>query len=156
MSSKVKPIPDGYHSITPYLCAKDAASALDFYKKAFGATEVMCMRSPDGKVMHAELMLGDSKIMLAEECPGMQFLSPQTVGGSPVMIHFYCDDVDAVVRQAEAAGAKVDRPPETKFYGDRGASLVDPFGHIWHVSTHVEDVAPDEMERRAAKLHGAG
>lgn len=149
--SKVKPIPEGYHTVTPYLCCKDAAAAIDFYKKAFGATEVMRMEN-DGKVGHAELQIGDSRVMLADEFPEMGFLSPKTVGGSPVMIHLYLDDVDATANRAVAAGAKVTRPVADQFYGDRGGQLEDPFGHKWYVSTHKEDLSPEEIEKRAAAM----
>lgn len=149
--SKVKPIPEGYHTVTPYLCCRDAAAAIDFYKKAFGATEVMRMEN-DGKVGHAELQIGDSRVMLADEFPEMGFLSPKTVGGSPVMIHLYLDDVDATANRAVAAGAKVTRPVADQFYGDRGGQLEDPFGHKWYVSTHKEDLSPEEIEKRAAAM----
>ena len=149
----VKAKPDGYHTITPYLSIKGAAAAIDFYKRAFGATERMRMTQPDGRVGHTELQLGDSCIMLADEFPEMDFKSPQTVGGTPVSIHLYVDRVDEVFAQAVAAGAKVVRPVQNQFYGDRSGTLADPFGHVWHVSTHVEDVSPEEMKRRAAALH---
>ena len=149
--SKVKPIPEGYHTVTPYLCCKDAAAAIDFYKKAFGATEVMRIDN-EGKVGHAEIQIGDSRVMLADEFPEMGFLSPKTVGGSPVMIHLYLDDVDATANRAVAAGAKVTRPVADQFYGDRGGQLEDPFGHKWYVSTHKEDLSPEEIEKRAAAM----
>lgn len=153
MPTKVKPIPDGYHAITPYLAIKGAAAAIDFYKRAFGATEIMRMNQPDGRVGHTELQFGDSKIMLADEYPEMDFRGPGSVGGTPVQLHFYVDDVDAVVKQAEAAGAKVIRPVQDQFYGDRSGTLQDPFGHVWQVSTHKEDLSPDEIAKRAAAQH---
>ena len=154
--SKVKPIPEGYHSVTPYLCCRDAASAIEFYKSAFGATEVMRMGAPDGKVGHAEIRIGDSRVMLADEFPEMGFLSPQSVGGSPVMLHLYVEDVDATVPKAVAAGAKITRPVEDQFYGDRGGQLEDPFGHKWYVSTRKEDLSPEEVKKRMAAMSGPG
>jgi len=152
--SKVKPIPEGYHSVTPYLCCRDAAAAIEFYQKAFGATEVMRMGAPDGKVGHAEIRIGDSRVMLADEFPEMGFLSPQTVGGSPVMIHLYVEDADATTARAVAAGARVVKPVEDQFYGDRGGQLDDPFGHKWYISTRKEDLSFDEVRQRAAKMMG--
>jgi PhnB protein len=152
--SKVKPIPEGYHTVTPYLCCKDAAAAIEFYKKAFGATELMRMGDPSGKIGHAEIQIGDSHVMLADEFPEMGFLSPQSVGGSPVMMHLYVEDVDAKVPKAVAAGAKVTRPVADQFYGDRGGQLQDPFGHKWYVSTHKEDVSPEEIKKRIAAMSG--
>ena len=153
MSSTVKPIPEGYHTVTPYLIIKGAADAIDFYKRAFGAKELFRM-DHDGKIGHAEIKIGDSPIMLADESPEMGHKSPQTLGGSPISILLYVEDVDALFKQAVAAGGKVDRPLEDKFYGDRGGSLTDPFGHIWHIATHKEDVTPEEMEKRMAAAHG--
>ena len=150
----VKPIPDGYHSITPYLSIKGAADAIDFYKRAFGATEVMRFPHPDGRVGHAEVKIGDSRVMLADEFPEMDFRSPHAFGGSPVHIHLYVEDVDAVVKQALAAGAKVHKPVQDQFYGDRSGSLADPYGHVWHVSTHKEDLSMEEMKKRAAQHKG--
>jgi PhnB protein len=154
MSTTVKPIPDGYHTVTPYLIIKGAADAIDFYKRAFGATELFRMDQPDGKIGHAEIKIGDSPIMLADESLEMGHRSPQSLGGSPISILLYVEDVDALFNQAVAAGAKIDRPLEDKFYGDRGGSLTDPFGHIWHIATHKEDVTPEEMEKRMAAAHG--
>ena len=152
--SKVKPIPEGYHSVTPYLIIKNAAEAIEFYKKAFGATELFRIDQPDGKIGHAEIKIGDSPIMLSDEFPEMGHRGPQSLGGSPVSIMLYVEDVDTVVSRATTAGAKLDRPVEDKFYGDRTGSLTDPFGHIWHVGTHKEDVSPQEMEKRAAAAAG--
>lgn len=153
--SKVKPIPEGYHSVTPYLCCKDAAAAIEFYKEAFGATEVMRM-GDQGKVGHAEIQIGDSRIMLADEFPELGFLSPKTVGGSSVMIHVYVEDVDTTANRAVTAGAKVTRPIADQFYGDRGGQLEDPFGHKWYVATHKEDLSPEEIGKRAAAATSGG
>ena len=152
MNAKVKPIPDGYRSVTPYLFVRGAAQAIDFYKQAFDARERMRMPGPAGKIMHAELDLGDSMLMLADEFPEMNALSPQAVGGSPVMIAIYVNDVDATFNRAIAAGAKPLRPVANQFYGDRSGSLSDPFGHIWNIATHVEDVSPEEMTRRMESM----
>lgn len=148
MSAKVKPIPDGYRTVTPYLFIRGAAQAIEFYKQAFDARERMRMPGPNGKIMHAELDLGDSMLMLADEFPEMNALSPQAVGGSPVMIAIYVNDVDATFNRAISAGAKPLRPVANQFYGDRSGSLTDPFGHIWNIATHIEDVSPEEMTRR--------
>ena len=145
----VKPIPDGYHTVTPYLIVKGAAKALDFYAKALGATELFRMPGPGGQIMHAEIKIGDSPIMLADEFPDMGAVSPQSLGGSPVGIMLYVPDVDALSAQAIAAGAKVLRPIADQFYGDRSCTIEDPFGHKWTISTHKEDVSPEEMERRS-------
>jgi PhnB protein len=152
--SKVKPIPEGYHSVTPYLCCKDAGAAIEFYKKAFGATELMRMSAPGEKIGHAEIQIGDSHVMLADEFPEMGFLSPQSVGGSPVMMHLYVEDADATAERAVAAGAKVTRPVEDQFYGDRGGQFEDPFGHKWYVSTRKEDLSPEEVKKRMAAMSG--
>ena len=146
----VKPIPDGYHSVTPYLCVKGAAQAIEFYKKAFLATERMRIAQPDGRVGHAELQVGDSVIMLSDEFPEIGARSPQSLGGSPVGIHLYVEDADAIFSQAVAAGAKIKRPIADQFYGDRLGGVEDPFGHNWWISTHKEDLSPQEIERRAA------
>ncbi len=148
MPTKIKPIPDGYHTATPYLIVRGAADAIAFYQRAFNATETMRMPGPGGKVMHAEIKIGDSPIMLADECPQMNALSPQTIGGSPMFLMLYVEDVDTLTRQAIAAGATVERPVQDQFYGDRSGTLVDPFGHRWTLSTHIEDVSPEEMMRR--------
>ena len=150
VSMPVNPIPEGYHAVTPYLIINDAARAIDFYKKVFGATEVMRMADPSGKVGHAEIQIGNSRIMLADEHPEMGHRSPQSLGGSPVGLHLYLKDVDGTVQKAVAAGAKLERPVMDQFYGDRSGQIRDPFGHVWTVSTHTEDVPPEEMERRAA------
>jgi PhnB protein len=153
MAGKVKPIPEGYHTITPYLSIKGASDAIEFYKKAFGAKEVMRMGEPGGRIGHAELQIGDSKIMLADEHPEMDFRSPRAIGGTPVLLHLYVEDVDNVIGRAVAAGAKVVRPVQDQFYGDRSGSVADPYGHIWHVATHTEDLSPDEIRKRAAAQH---
>ncbi|MEW6306573.1 MAG: VOC family protein [Verrucomicrobiota bacterium] len=152
MSNKVKPIPDGYHTATPYLIVDGAAKAIEFYKQAFGATEIMCMPGPGGKVMHAEIQIGTSRLMLADECPQANALSPKTVGGSPMFIALYVADVDATVGKAVAAGAKVERPVQNQFYGDRSGMILDPFGHRWNIGTHIEDVSPEEMNKRMAAM----
>lgn len=149
-----RPIPEGYHSVTPYLIIKGAADAIEYYKMAFGATELMRMPAPGGTIGHAEIKIGDSPIMLADEFPEMGYKSPQTLGGTPVSIMIYVDDVDTVFKQAIAAGGKEQRPVQDQFYGDRTGTLEDPFGHVWHVGTHVEDLSPEEMERRA-RAHSA-
>jgi PhnB protein len=146
-----KPVPDGYRTATPYLVVRGATRALDFYKKAFGATELVRHEAPEGKIGHAEIQIGDSRIMLADESPEMGFLGPESIGGSGVLIHLYVEDVDALAAQASAAGAKEMRPVEDQFYGDRSGVLKDPFGHLWNVSTHKEDVSPEEMRRRTEK-----
>jgi len=146
----VKPIPDGYHSVTPYLCVRRAAQAIEFYKKAFLATERMRIAQPDGRVGHAELQVGDSVIMLSDEFPEIGARSPQSLGGSPVSIHLYVEDADAIFSQAVAAGAKIKRPIADQFYGDRLGGVEDPFGHTWWISTHKEHLSPQEIERRAA------
>jgi PhnB protein len=148
----VKPIPDGYHTATPYLIIDGAAQAIDFYKKAFGAEELMRVDAPGGKLGHAEIRIGDSPIMLADEHPPMGFKGPQSYGGTPVSIVLYVPDVDAVVARAVAAGAKVQRPVADAFYGDRTGTIVDPFGHVWSVATHKEDLSPEEIGRRAAAM----
>ena len=148
-SKKAKPVPEAYHAITPYLSLRNASRAIEFYKKAFGATELMRFALPNGHVGHAELKIGDSIIMLADEHPEMGTRSPETVGGTPTALMLYVDNVDKVVDRAVTEGARIDRPVEDKLYGDRSGTLTDPFGHVWHVSTHVEDVPPDELKRRA-------
>ena len=148
----VNPIPDGYNSVTPYLIVRGAAEAIDFYHRAFGATEIMRLGAPGEKIGHAELQFGDSRIMLADEHPEMNALAPQAPGSSGVGICFYVANVDEVVQQAIDAGATVERPLADQFYGDRSATLVDPFGHQWTVATHIEDVTPEEIDRRMAEM----
>ena len=145
----VKPIPDGYHQVTPYLAIKGAAEAIDFYKKVFGAKERLRMNAPNGLIGHAEVEIGDSVLMLADEFPPMEFLGPKSRGGTSVTIHLYVRDCDAVFARAVAAGGTVKRPLKDEFYGDRTSAVEDPFGHIWHISTHKEDLSPKELQRRA-------
>ena len=156
MAGKVKPIPKGYHSATPYLIVNGAAKAIEFYKQAFGATELMRFPGPGGKLMHAEIKVGDSPIMLADEAPEMDAKSPQSFGGTPVGIMLYVPDVDATFKQAVAAGAKVAKPVQDQFYGDRSGTLIDPFGHKWTIGTHKEDVRSDEMQRRFQEMMKKG
>jgi PhnB protein len=148
----VKAIPDGYHSVTPYLIVSDAARALEFYKQAFGAVELMRLDGPNGKVMHAEVKIGDSPVMLADEFPEMDAISPQTLKGTPVSLMIYVEDVDARFKQAVTAGAKVQREVQDQFYGDRSGTLVDPFGHVWSLATHVEDVTMEQVKERLAQM----
>jgi PhnB protein len=152
--SEAKPIPDGYEGVTPYLCVRDAARAIEFYKEALGAIEVVRLAGPSGKVGHADLRIGRAHIMLSDEFPEMGVRSPQTLGGSPVSLELYTEDADALFARAVAAGARVVRPVADQFYGDRGGKLEDPFGHIWWIATHKTDVSPEEMQRRAAALFG--
>jgi PhnB protein len=154
--ANVKPIPDGYPQVIPYLYVDDGAAAIEFYGKVLGTKERMRMGGPDGKVGHAELELGDSVIMLADEFPDMGARSPKTIGGSPVTISLYLADVDGVFKKALDAGATELRPPTDQFYGDRTAQFEDPWGHRWNIGTHVEDVPPDEMEKRAAQAASSG
>jgi len=149
---KVQPIPAGYGTVTPYLSVRGAAQAIEFYKKAFGAKEIMRMPGPDGKLGHAEIRIGDSRVMLSDEYEAMAFLGPQSRGGTTVHIHLYVRDVDATVARATATGAKVARPVQDQFYYDRSGSIEDPFGHMWHVATHKEDLSMAEMKRRAEKM----
>jgi PhnB protein len=150
--SAVKSVPEGYPSLSPYLIVRDGAAAIDFYQKVFGATLRMKLDAPGGRVGHAELEIGNGLVMLADEHPEMGALAPTTIGGTPVGLHVYLEDVDAVAKKAVAAGATLKRPVENQFYGDRLGSIIDPFGHLWHISTHVEDVSTDEIGRRAAAL----
>jgi PhnB protein len=152
MPNPVKPIPEGYHSVTPYLVVKGAAAAIDFYKKIFGAVEIMRMPAPDGRIGHAELRFGDSVVMLADEYPEIQAVGPKTLGNTPVGLLLYVDDVDKTVERAVASGATIQKPVADQFYGDRTGTIEDPFGHKWTVATHVEDVSPEEMQRRMAAL----
>ena len=153
-TAKVKAIPDGYRSVTPYLIVKGAAKAIDFYKKVFGAREKFRMDGPGGAIAHAEIEIGDSVVMLADENPQQGALSPASVGGTPVSIMLYVEDVGRVAEKLTQAGAKMRRPVQDMFYGDRSGGFEDPFGHHWHVSTHIEDVTPEEIERRMAKMKG--
>jgi PhnB protein len=148
MSKAVKPIPEGYHSVTPYLSIAGAAQGLDFYKKAFGAREIMRIESPGNKIGHAEIEISGSRVMIADEFPEMGFRGPKSYGGSPVHIHLYVEDADKTAEQAVAAGAKVIRAVANQFYGDRSGSIEDPFGHVWHIATHQEDLTPEEMQQR--------
>ena len=156
MPEKVKPIPDGYHSVTPYLIFNGGARAIEFYKQAFGATELFRMEGPDGRIGHAEIRIGDSHVMLADEHPEIGARSPQSIGGSPISLMLYVEDVDATVSRAVEAGAKLTRPVANQFYGDRTGGVEDPFGHAWYIATHVEDVAPEELKKRAAAAHPGG
>lgn len=149
-AKKVKAQPEEYHTVTPYMIVHDGAGAIEFYKKAFGAKELMRMPGPDGKIGHAEIKIGDSTIMLADEAPTMNILSARTLKGSPVSIMLYVDNVDKVAQTAVKLGAKLSRPVEDKFYGDRSCTIENPYGHTWNVSTHIEDVPPEEMAKRAA------
>jgi len=150
MTMTVKPIPEGYHSVTPYLIFSGASDAIAFYKKALGAEEVTRMDGPGGRIHHAEIRIGDSHIMLGDEQPEIGAVSPKTIGGSPVSIHLYVEDVDAAVERAVAAGAKLVRPVADQFYGDRTGGVEDPFGYRWFIATHKEDLTMDEIRRRAA------
>jgi PhnB protein len=151
MAVTVKPLPDGYPVITPYLCMEGASQAIDFYKSVFGATERMRMPAPDGKIGHAEIDIGGSVIMLADEFLDMQFRGPKAFGGSPIHLHLYVENVDGVIERAMAAGAKLLRPVKNQFYGDRSGTIEDPFGHVWHLATHIEDLTPEELFRRAER-----
>lgn len=152
----VSPIPDGYHSVTPYLIIKGAARALEFYKQAFGASEVMRLEGPGGSIGHAEVRIGDSRIMMADEHPDMGVLSPESIGGSPVSMMIYTEDVDAMFQQALDAGGEQVRPLQDQFYGDRSGTLKDPFGHQWTVAMHIEDVPHDEVLRRMEAMKPPG
>jgi PhnB protein len=147
-ATKGKAIPDAYRSATPYLCIRDAAKALEFYKKAFGAKEISRMGMPDGKIGHAEIKISEAIIMLSDEFPDYGALSPQSIGGTPVSIMVYVEDVDGFVNRAVAAGAKLEKPVQDQFWGDRSGVLIDPFGHKWHFATHIEDISPEEMKKR--------
>jgi PhnB protein len=144
----VRPIPEGFHALTPYITCRDAASAIDYYKKVFGAQEIMRMAGPGGRVIHAELQIGDSRLMLNDECPG-QAVAPSADALPSSSVFVYSDDVDALVARAQEAGSRVDMPPADMFWGDRFGKFTDPYGHRWAVATHVEDVAPEEMQRRS-------
>src|SRR6185503_12879928 len=144
----VKPIPEGYHSITPYLSLRGAASAIDFYAKAFGARVTLRMDAPGGKIGHAEMKIGDSIVMLADEAPEMEFMSPQARGGTSVLLHLYVKDVDKTIASAAAAGARIVRPVADQFYGDRAGGIEDPFGHRWYIATHKEELTKAQIKRR--------
>lgn len=146
----VSPIPEGYHTVTPYLILKNAAAAIEFYKKAFGAVELLRMEAPGGKIGHAEIKIGDSPVMLADEYPDMGYRGPESLGGTSVSLMVYVDDVDKIYPQAIAVGGKEMRPLQNQFYGDRSGTLTDPFGHVWTISTHVEDISEEELAKRAA------
>lgn len=150
--AKVKPIPDGHNGVSPYLIVDGAARAIEFYTKAFGARELFRHVAPGGKVGHAEVRIGDTVVMLADVHPEVGAQAPAHYGGSPVSLHLYVEDVDKVAERAVAAGAKIKRPVADQFYGERMGSLEDPFGHTWHVSTHIEDVSPEELDRRVAAM----
>jgi PhnB protein len=152
----VSPVPSGFHALTPYLIVDGAVRAIAWYAQAFNARELMRLSAPGGKIGHAEVEIGDSRIMLADESPASDAKAPATFGGSPVSLHLYVSDVDATVAHAAAAGATVKAQPEDKFYGERMATLLDPFGHTWHISTHIEDVTVDEIERRMAAMFSTG
>lgn len=152
----VQPIPPGYTGVTAYLIIRSAARALEFYKRAFGATEVLRLPGPDGTIGHAEIRIGDGHVMLADEKLDMGYRGPESFGGSPVSLMFYVEDVDARFAQALAAGATVKHPVKDQFYGDRSGSITDPFGYVWTIATHVEDIAPDEMQRRIAAMMSSG
>jgi PhnB protein len=150
MAKKASPIPPGYHTLTPYLMVRGAAEALDFYQRAFGAEEVYRLAPPDGQgVWHAEIRIGNSMLMLGDECPTGKYKSPASLGGTPIHLYLYVENVDAAFDRAVAAGATVIAPPTDKFYGDRACELVDPFGHAWGLATHIEDVPPEELGKRA-------
>jgi len=151
---KVSAVPKGYHAITPYLIVSNAAKAIAFYKKALGAKEMLRKEHADGKIGHAELKIGDSKIMLADEFVEIGACSPEKFGGCPVMMHLYVKNADAVIAKAVSSGAKVIRPAENMFYGDRSGMILDPYGYKWCVSTHIEDVTPAQMKKRIAELFG--
>ena len=150
--SKVPYIPEGYNTVTPYLVIKGAAQAIEYYKKVFGATVVVRMDGPDGRVMHSELQIGSSRIMLADENQSMGATSATTIGNSPVSLYLYLPDVDKVVDKAVAEGAKILKPVQDQFYGDRSGFLQDPFGHFWGIATHIEEVSPQEMKERMKKV----
>lgn len=150
--SDVDPIPSGYHSVTPYLIMRGAAKAIDYYREAFGAVESMRLDAPGGTIGHAEIRIGDSIVMLADEVPAMGFLAPESVGGTPVSLMIYVPDVDAVFSRAIAGGGAEIKPVRDQFYGDRSGILRDPFGHLWTIATHVEDVSPEEIDRRLASM----
>lgn len=152
----VSPVPNGYHTLTPYLILDGATRALAWYTEAFSARELMRISAPGDSIGHAEIEIGDSRIMLADEAPAHDAKAPGAFGGSPVSLHLYVPDVDAMIAQAAAAGATIKAQPENKFYGDRMGTLLDPFGHTWHIATHIEDVTAEEIERRVAAMFNSG
>jgi len=152
----VKPIPDGYRGVTPYLSIEGAAKAIEFYERAFGAGELFRLVAPGGKIGHAEINIGDFPIMLADPCEEEKFRSPQSLGGSAVGLHLYVEDVDALFARALAAGAKAIKPVQDQFYGDRSGTLEDPFGHLWFLASRKEDLTPDEIKQRAEALFKQG
>ena len=149
-TSKVRPIPEGYHSVTPYLICDGAAKAIEFYKKAFGTVEVVRMAMPNGKLGHAEIKIGDSYINLADEHPESGVRSPKSYGGSPISVLLYVENTDATVAQCVSTGGTITRPIKDEFYGDRAATVVDPFGHTWYIHSHIKDVTPEEMKKAHA------
>jgi len=153
MKGHAKPIPKGYHSVTPYLIVNHAAEALEFYQRAFGATERMRMPGPDHKIMHAEIQIGDSRIMLADESPDMKCRSPKALGGTTSSLMVYVEDVGALFKSAVKAGATAVRPVQDMFYGDRAGTVSDPFGHVWDLATHKEDLTPEEIQHRSMATH---
>lgn len=157
--AKIKPIPDGYHSVTPYLIVRGGADAIEFYQRAFGAVELMRLAAPDGKIAHAEVKIGNSPVMLADETAEMESgeqRSPHSLGGASAGLMVYVENVDALHAKAVAAGARVLKPLQDQFYGDRSSTLVDPFGHVWTIATHIEDVSPEEIDRRTQAMFGGG
>ena len=156
MTSKVKAVPEGFHTATPYMIIKDAASAIEFYKKAFGATVLDCTTDAEGKVRHGQFKIGDSPFMITDESPQFpEYLSPQSRGGTPVHIYLYVEDADAVFNSAVAAGAKVLQPLQDQFYGDRSGGVTDPYGHIWYIATHIADVSIEEIKSKSGEPHGS-
>lgn len=153
--ASAKPIPDGYHNVTPYLYVRGAVAAIDYYKKVFGATEILRIPGPEGRIMHAEIKIGDSIVMLADENPHNGVMSPQTIGGYSVGMLAYVENVDAVVQKAVESGAKALHPIKNQFYGDRSGSVLDPFGHMWTIATHVEDVSAEELHKRMSAMSQA-
>ncbi|MCI0615489.1 VOC family protein [bacterium] len=152
MPQKVKAIPDGFHTITPHLTVKNGAQAIEFYKKAFGAEVLRAVNGPDGSLMHADLRIGDSMLMLNDEFPAWQVVGPQTLGGTPVTVHVYVQDADAAFKRAIDAGCTVKMPLMDQMWGDRYGQLVDPFGHQWSIATHIEDPTPEEIQKRMANM----
>lgn len=148
----VKPVPEGYEGVIPYLSVHDAAAAIEFYEQAFGAVEIMRFTDPSSRVGHAEIRIGSNVVMLADEHPEMNFLSPRTRGGTPVILHVYVEDVDKTAAAFKAAGAEENRALENQFYGDRTAVFTDPFGHVWHIATRIEELTEDEINQRAAAM----